>query len=471
MPSLSWKLGGALLLIVIVSVGLMAYITNRSTTQEFRHYITQGSMMYTQDMERMLSELYAQSGGWMNTQGLLDNMPQSSKGRLVVIDSSGVVVGDTADQWLGLEASELGLNGGTPIITAGEEVGKLYLLAAGGMMGQGRMMGRMGPDSMPMLDVAEQNFLSRVNRSLWIAGVIATAVALIVGLILTRQITRPIHALNQGANHIAKGKLNHRVTVNSKDEFGTLAQSFNTMADSLDKGEQARQRLTADITHELRTPLTVIEGTVDGIIDGVFLPDQEHLNSIKEQATLLTRLIGDLRDLSIAESGKLKLEPSPTDIVDLMRRKLSQAELSARERDVQLELKADQDIPRIDLDSTRIEQVMTNLLTNAIRYTHTGGVISVSIGMVTADSDYQIDKPSVLISVTDSGEGIAPEHLPYVFDRFYRVEPSRSRSEGGTGLGLSVVKQMVEAHRGKVWVDSQLGKGSIFYVALPIMSL
>jgi len=305
---------------------------------------------------------------------------------------------------------------------------------------------------------AEEDFLDQVNDSLWKVGLVAAAVALVIGLILTQQITRPVRALISGARHLTKGELSYRVDVKSHDEIGELADSINIMASSLEKGEQSRRQLTADIAHELRTPLTVIEGTVDGIIDGVFQPDTEHLRSIKEQALLLTHLISDLRDLSFAESGQLKLDLSPTDMAELVRRMVSNYEINALEKNIRIKLEEATQIPEIRIDPVHMEQVISNLLTNAIRHTQSGGSITVTI---------KNDEGGLAISVADTGEGITPEDLPYVFERFYRSGSSRSRKEGGTGLGLAIAKQMVEAHGGKVWVESKMSTGSIFSILLP----
>ncbi len=378
MRSLSWKLSGALLLVVVVSLGLMVYLTNASTTREFNQF-------------------------FMHEQ----------------------------------------------------------------MMGQGGMMGSNFVP--PMLQAAEQEFLNQVNSSLWTAGLIAAGAALLLGFVLTRQITKPVHVLTAGAGKIARGELGHRVRVDSSDELGALAQAFNEMAYTLERGEQSRKRLTADIAHELRTPLTIIEGTVNGIMDGVFAPDQERLGSIKEQTALLTRLIGDLRDIALAEAGQLKLELAPTDVVELVKRKLTQIEPNARQKNIELKLQARDGLPNISLDSARMEQVIANLLTNAIRHTPDGGTITVAVSKLDKDGTHPplADRPALLLSVADTGEGIAPEHLPYIFERFYRVESSRSRGEGGVGLGLAIVKQMVEAHGGKVWAESEAGKGASFYIMLP----
>jgi signal transduction histidine kinase len=470
MRSLSWKLGGALLLIVIISIGLMAYLTNLNTTREFGQYLSQGNQIYVLNTSDALGQIYTLKGSWSNVQSLLPDFRRSSNDRLVVTDASGVIVGDTSNQWLGKTADSVGLISGTPISVSGKSVGELYLETSQIGKGRGFMGGGKGgqPATSSSAVTAEQNFLSRVNRSLMITGLIAALVALIIGLILTRQITRPIKALVNGARQITRGNLSHRVNIKTKDELGNLGQSFNTMAASLDEAEQERRRIVADIAHELRTPLTVIEGTVIGIQDGVFKPDNERLDAIKEQTSLLARLTGDLRDLSLADSGQLKLAFATTDLSDLVRRKALQFEVKAREKGINLNIDLPGDLPKPKIDPTRIEQVLGNLVTNAIRHTPSGGDITISLKVVNQDTAHEIEDPSLVLSVADTGEGIAPENLPHIFERFYRIEKSRTRSEGGSGLGLAIVKQMVQAHGGKVWVESVPGKGSIFNVALPL---
>ncbi len=182
----------------------------------------------------------------------------------------------------------------------------------------------------------------------------------------------------------------------------------------------------------------------------------------------MTRLINDLRDISLAESGQLKLELASADIVKLVSRKLSQVEPLAHENEVQLELQAAQDMPELRVDFLRMEQVIANLVTNAVRHTSSGGKVKVSLDKVARGVSNRLEKPHVLISIADTGEGIEAEHLSRIFDRFYRIDSTRARGKGETGLGLAIVKQMVEAHGGKVWVESQKGKGSTFYVALPV---
>ncbi len=324
-------------------------------------------------------------------------------------------------------------------------------------MGHG--WGGGGMFSSPAFQAAQEQFQTDTERNLWIAAASGVALALLLGFLFTRQIVSPLDRVAAAARRVAGGDLKQRVEVAGSGELAELGHSFNAMSQSLEAGEQSRQRLIADIAHELRTPLTVIEGTVDGIADGVFKPDTEHLDSIKEQSALLARLVNDLRDLSSAESGQLKLQKTATDIVDLVKRGLAAAGVRATEKNISLDFKAAVDIPDLEIDPVRIEQVVGNLLANAIRHTPKGGSICVTLNT---------KNDNLMLSVSDSGEGIPPEHLPHIFERFYRVGASRARSEGGTGLGLAIVKQMVEAHGGSVWAESQLGEGSTFYVRLPL---
>jgi len=469
--SLAWKLAGALLLVGAISIGLTAFLVSQSTSNEFRQYLSNCDQVYVQTVENYLISAYAQDKSWANAQVTLDSQLLSVNDRLVLADEKGIVVGDTADEWLGKNIKDVGLENPMPVTISGKVRGSLFLMYYGSIADKGRkMMNRacMVPDNAIALSQTEQDFLNRVNNYLWLVGFMAFAVALFLGMLLTRQILLPVRALTKGAHQIATGKLNYQVKTNSKDELGELAQSFNSMASSLSKIEQSRRRLTADIAHELRTPLTVIEGTVDAMLDGVYKPDKEHLISIKEQTAQLTHLINDLREISLAESGQLKLDLAPANIADLARRKLSQFELKALDKGIELKLNVIGTIPEVKVDVVRIEQVIANLLTNAIRHTSNSGLITISLGAATGTTYPQIDKPSLVISVSDNGEGIPEEHLEHIFDRFYRVESSRTKNNGETGLGLAIVKQMVEAHNGKVWVQSTTGKGSTFFVSLPL---
>jgi signal transduction histidine kinase len=466
--SLRWKLGGALLLVVVVSVGLMAYLTNQNTASQFQQYVQSGNTAYAQRLVNNLEQYYLQQHSWSGAQEILNTSLRTDSDRLVLADNSGVIVADTSNQSTGKSSGTLSIQNSVPLQVSGQTIGTLYLDIDGTGMGRGYMGGRGMMSTTTSVQSPEGDFLGRTNSYLWIAGIIAIIVALLLGIFLTRQITRPLRALNTGAKHISEGDLSHRVKIHSRDEIGQVAESFNNMAFKLENSEQSRRQLVSDVAHELRTPLTIIQGTVDGIEDEVFLPDKEHLDSIKEQTTLLTHLVNDLRDLSLAESGQLKLELQPTNMVELVQRKLSQFQFSAQKKNIRLNLGDFPKLPEIKIDSKRIEQVLGNLLSNAIRHTPEDGQITISLRM--APSEDKARKNDLIIAIADTGEGIAAEHLPHLFDRFYRVETSRSRSDGGVGLGLSIVKQMVQAHGGHVWAESQLGHGSTFYVALPYLT-
>lgn len=475
MHSLRWKLALSLLLVVAVSVGLTAYLTNRSTAREFSQYVSQSQSSYVAQLQQSLGEFYADRGSWSGVQDLFDQLPSLGSNRFLLANSSGVIVGDTQASWLGRTVSSLGLTDPASVVASGREVGRIYVVSSwmghgwGPMMGMGNGMMGMGNDTTSVEQPAvsqEETFLGNLNRSLWIAGGVGAAVALLLGLALTRQVTVPVKRLKRGSSRVASGDLAYRVNVESKDEFGELAKSFNSMADSLYQSEQTRRRLFADIAHELRTPLTVIEGTVDAMLDGVFEVNPGNLNSIKEETALLTRLVADLRDLALAESGQLKLELGSTDIGKLVQQRVSQAEVVAREKGISLKSDIAEGLPPADADGRRIGQAVSNLLSNALNHTPQGGVVSIAV----AAGSHPDGKEGLLVSIADTGEGISPEHLPHIFERFYRVDEARSRAKGGSGLGLAIAKQMVELHGGRLWAESQAGKGSTFYFTLPATS-
>lgn len=451
--SLTWRLSAALMLVVIVSVGVMTYFINWSTTREFEQYVRTGNRMMEQRTASGLAQYYDATGSWTGVQSILGRFIMMRQGRLILTDADGAIVGDSSAEYLGQRADRLGLeaSAGTAVITGGQRVGTVFMI-----------LQDIGPSR------AEQDFLRRANRFLWIAGGIAAVVALLLGFLLTRQIIRPVRALTHGARQVAAGDLSHRVPVAGGGEIGELARDFNQMATNLEQEEQSRRRLTADIAHELRTPLTVIQGTVQGIQDGVFTADEEHLGAIQSQSELLTRLVGDLREISLAESGRLRLELSQTDIVELARRALRHAVPRAQAAGVKTGFESELDALPVSLDPKRLEQVVGNLISNALRHTPAGGSVSLRVSRVAADKSAQADTDRVVLSVSDTGEGIGAEHLPHIFDRFYRADDARARSEGGVGLGLAIVKQIMAAHGGQVWAESQPGRGSTFSIALPL---
>jgi signal transduction histidine kinase len=283
-------------------------------------------------------------------------------------------------------------------------------------------------------------------------------VGLVSGIAIGRVVSAPITSLANAARELETGKLQVRVPVHGSREFQELASAFNKMAAALQQAETARNNLMADVSHELRTPLTVLEGNLRAALDRVIELDEAGIANLYSQTRHLIRLVNDLRELTLAETGQLTLELMPTDIPLLVNETVQALEPLANDKRVQLIVET-QELPPMNVDPVRIRQVLFNLISNALRHTPAGGVIRV-FGRQT--------QPGLALSIEDSGEGLEPDELTNLFNRFYRVDKSRSRETGGTGLGLSIAKAIVEAHGGSITAYSAgKGQGSCFTLALP----
>jgi two-component system sensor histidine kinase BaeS len=343
-----------------------------------------------------------------------------------------------------------------------------YLLArqTGDLGEMQRMMDEvMGPAANQamverMFGPAEQAYLAAVNNALWLAGGLAALVAVGLGLLLARQISRPVRDLTSAARRVGEGDYEGRVPVRTRDELGELAETFNAMAEAVGHQEGLRRRMAADIAHELRTPLAVVQADLEAMLDGVRPLSREAVSEIHRETQLLSRLIADLRDLSLAEAGRLPLHRRPADLAELARTSASRFASRAEERGVRLAVDAPEGLPLVDADRDRISQVLGNLLENAIRHTPEGGEVAVRL-------EPSPQPEEVRVTVRDTGPGVPEEHLPNVFERFYRADRARARANGGSGIGLAVVKQLVEAHGGRVWAESPPGEGATFGFALP----
>jgi len=299
---------------------------------------------------------------------------------------------------------------------------------------------------------------AEIQRRLLEFMAFSIAVGTCGGIVIGTVTSAPITRIAKAARRLGRGELNVRVKVSGSQEIRELSETFNIMAAELQHAEILRTNLMTDVSHELRTPLTVLEGNLRAALDKVVPLDEAEIANLYGQTRHLIRLVNDLRELSLAESGQLPLEKLPTDLSTLTAETLQTLEPLACEKDVILisELPS---LPEIYVDPFRIRQVLFNLLSNALRHTPSGGKISIG-GNV---SDQYIK-----ISVVDSGEGLEPDELEAVFNRFYRADKSRSRESGGTGLGLAIVKAIIEAHGGHVEAQSA-GKnnGSVFTILLP----
>jgi signal transduction histidine kinase len=241
-------------------------------------------------------------------------------------------------------------------------------------------------------------------------------------------------------------------------DFGRLAQSFNRMAEELQRADQQRRNLTADVAHELRTPLHIIQGNLEGILDGVYQPTAEHIETTLDETRALARLVDDLRTLSLAEAGQLPLAWETVDVAELLADVRTSFSGQAEAAGVDLCLETDPPLPQISADAGRLNQVLSNLIANALRYTPPGGKITLRA---------EPGPGGIRIVVCDTGAGIPPEDLPYIFDRFWRGDRSRSHAGGaGSGLGLAIARQLVQAHGGRIGVESQPGEGTTFTIEL-----
>ncbi len=322
----------------------------------------------------------------------------------------------------------------------------------------------VSPSMTLVMGPPEQTFLASVHASLIWVGAAIMAVGLAASYALARSITVPIRKLGQVAEQLEQGNLGQTVSIKTDDEVGRLAIVFNRMSEKLGTNAKLRRQLLANIAHELRTPLAVIQGNLEGMVDGVIEPSGEQLSSLHEEAVRLNRLIKDLRDLSLAEVRQLVLEKQPTDMNQLVARTVLMLKPMADEKQIRIDCHLEDPLPKVTVDPDRMNQVLYNLLVNAIRYSPLQGAIQVrTMTMEKRTAQW------LKISISDAGPGISPEDLPYIFDHFYRGDKSRDRKSGGSGIGLAIVKQLVENHGGQVAVESRLGEGCIFEVLLPVM--
>lgn len=305
-----------------------------------------------------------------------------------------------------------------------------------------------------------EQFRTVLQQALLVSGFAALAAAVVVSLFVSRRIVEPLLTLSIVSQRLAQGYYRERTRITSADEIAQLSQSVNQLADALDQTERRRLALLADVTHELRTPLATIGGYMEGLLDGVIQPNTQTFSLILHESNRLQRLIEDLELLSRVEAGQLPVVARRTDLQRVLEEVCAQFEPLFSANQVTLTLRVDGALPQVWADPDRINQVLINLLSNAYRYTPPAGVVTLAAGV--------IDK-MVLISVHDTGVGISPEHLPHIFERFYRVDKSRARQSGGSGIGLAIARHLVYAQGGEIWAESQgVGQGTTFCFTLPL---
>lgn len=341
-----------------------------------------------------------------------------------------------------------------------------HMAGMGTMMGngmshmQGTGMDSQGFGAENVTPQLYRDFRAGFNETLLYAALAATLIAVLLSVYLSRSVIAPVQAMSLASQRIADGGYEERVQVQGDDELGQLAVRFNQMAEKLSQVEAMRRQLIGDVSHELRTPLTAIKGSMEGLIDGVLPATQETYQQIHAEADRLNRLVDDLQELSRVESHAYELDTRPLDVSALVQTVSKRLLPQFETKQITLDLQLAHELPRVLADEGRIVQVLTNLTGNALQNTPEKGKITISGKRANGE---------VQISVHDTGIGIPPEHLPHIFDRFYRVDKSRSRrAGGGSGIGLTIARALVEAHGGRIWAESAgEGQGSTFTFALP----
>jgi signal transduction histidine kinase len=441
--SLRFRLVASFTLVILVLISSVFFFIYRTTQAEIRQFQEQVDQMLAARMEVELSNYYLQQGDWKGIQPFVEQWGNLYGQRIILTDANGIVVADSEGDLLGE-------------LYAPDTPGRLLSLP-----GQAGAIGTLHitPESSSDVSFASLQILFQaIGRFFIWGGLIAVAIALVMTFFLSRRILAPVKALTSAARQLGRGDFSQRVQVKDRSELGELADTFNSMAGDLEQAEQLQRNMVADVAHELRTPLSNLRGYLEAVRDGVIKPDADTIRSLDEEAALLSRLVDDLQELSLAEAGELKLVCQAEDIGELIKQTVAGLQVQATTKGLSVSVDLPDTLPAVNIDSHRISQVLRNLLENALTHTGEGGTISVTARQ---------QENWVEVSVTDTGEGIPDEDLPNIFERFYRVDKSRARATGGSGLGLTIAKRLVEAHGGTITVESERGKGSRFSFTVP----
>jgi two-component system OmpR family sensor kinase/two-component system sensor histidine kinase BaeS len=454
------RLTFAFVAVTLVGVATVALLTDWSAGREFRRFLAQQDVTAQDGLVDDLAAFYRRNKTWEGVSDVFAAQPTVSatgrgmgamRGRpgFLLADASGLVVYDERNTRVGTSITAGERAGGIPISDSRQHIVG-YLLATGGP-GRGQMQ------------QAEQNFLDELRQTLMIAALAAGGLGILMGLVISRMVAAPLSGLALAARAFAARDWDRRVQVRGADEIADVAREFNEMADTVQREQALRRNLTADVAHELRSPLAVLQGNLRAMLDGVYPLELAEIGTLYDQTRLLNRLVDDLRELALVDAGQLPLNLQPVDLGKLCRTAAGDFQAAAEAKTIRLVADIAEDYAAcVRGDPDRISQVLRNLLGNALRHTPPDGAITISMQ---ANSENEIR-----VSVVDTGEGMAPEDIPHVFDRFYRADKSRSREGGGTGLGLAIAKAWVEAMGGTIRVESEPGRGSCFSFILPACS-
>jgi signal transduction histidine kinase len=456
-PTLRSRLIAMVAALVAVIVGGVAVISTRVAHYEIRKFDVQ--IQTAPRSPGFIAGYYRAHGSWDGVQPAIDQMAKGGRVDFLLFDADRrLIASSNAD----LRSARLDL---TPdgVLTIERRVpsGRTHELirgpqlvmrdANGGVAGSLFILPRRGGEGAQVLQTRS------LDRSFFWIFLVAMLVGIAMAIAIARAISKPVEQLTAAARRMESGDLRVRVEPRGGAELEALAHGFNAMAAALDHNEELRRRMVSDVAHELRAPLTNIRCELESMQDGLTAATPERIASLHDETMHLAGLVDDLQDLALAEAGRLDIDPQPVPVAALARRAAAGIEHRARERGVSISCDGDDDVVVL-ADARRIVQVLTNLLVNAVAHIEGSGEVRVA---------WERRDGEALIRVIDSGSGIPAGDLPHIFERFYRVDTSRSRSTGGAGLGLSIVRQLVAAHGGRVWAESEVGKGSTFSFTLP----
>jgi signal transduction histidine kinase len=446
--SLNARLLAAFTLIIVIIIGSVFFFTYRTVRQEVSRLGERVEALQDARVVLELSRYYQFTRTWDGVQPLVVQWGTLYGRRVILTDTRGTVVADSDGELVGshYEGDAPGHIMG-PMIGMGPSTGILHMLRG----------------SEPDINrTALQITNATIGRFFLWGSLLAIAIAVLLTFLLSRRILAPVKALTQAARQFGRGDFSRRVESDDQGELGELASSFNSMAEDLERTERLRRNMVADVAHELRTPLSNLSGYLEAIRDGIVQPDEATIASLNEEAATLARLVNDLQEVNITDAGELKLVVQPDDIGRLARDTVNAIQAKATAKNLAVTADVPAELPLVSIDSHRIRQVLNNLLDNAMAHTPAGGRVTVTVRQ---------HGERISISVADNGEGIPAEDLPFIFERFYRVDKSRTRATGGSGLGLTIARRLVEAHGGAIEVESQPGRGSIFTFDIPLAAL
>ena len=452
----------AFTLVTAVALGVVAVLANLRAGEAFRVYLSYSDPSRYEPLVETLASYYRSRGSWQGVESTLQRiavMPGQMMGRMrgmtfyagsqlqiVLADARGRVLYDGVQARPGRRLTDDELAAALDIEVNGEAVGRLVVAL---------------PIQSAALGPLEERFFDRLRQLLLAGVVLAGGLGVLLGLAVSRSLSAPLQRLAMAARAVARRDFSQRVQVGGSAEVAEVSQAFNEMSAALEQADELRKNLMADVAHELRTPLSVLQGNLHAILDDVYPLEKAEVSRLYDQTRLLSRLVEDLRELALADAGKLHMNLQPTDVGRLLQTTSDHLAPAAAQVGVHLTVQAP-DLPLAHADPDRVAQVLNNLLANALRHTPAGGSITVTAA---AKQD------SVEVVIADTGEGIPAEALPHIFDRFWRADRSRSHGEhwtGGSGLGLSIAQSLVRAQGGRIWAESALGQGSTFHFTLPL---